>query len=98
MERSKKLRYKGISKDGRFLLFEKQQPQITEDLDRKTKLWLSSNYLFEESLFKDPKETKEFISLLLNWNIGQENYENCKKLSVLLEKCETFVRSKDIYE
>lgn len=96
MGKNKKLRYKGISKDRRFIIFEKPKPEITEDLDKRTKLWISSDYLFEESLLKDPTSTKEFISLLLDWNIDQEKYENCKKLSVLLKKCETFVSSKDI--
>jgi hypothetical protein len=96
MRRNKKLRYRGISKDGKFLLFETQQPQITEDLDKRTKLWLSSDYLFKESLFKDARETKKIISFLLEWNVNQETYENCEKLLVLLKKCETFISRQDI--
>lgn len=92
----RRLSYKGISKDGRFILLEPLKPQFTEDLDKRSKLWTSSDYLFNESVLKTPEETKKIISVLLEWNTSQENYEISKKLSNFLKKCETFTSGTDI--
>lgn len=95
MGKSKKLKYKGISKDGKFILYQKIKEEIL-DHNKRTKLWLSSEFLFNESLKKDPKKTKKILKDLIDWNISQENYEICNKLSFLLKKCETFQYGSDI--
>ena len=76
------------SADGRFFLFIDRPifPQI--DLDKKTKLWISSPYLFEESFKEDPKNTREELEKMLKWNEGNQNYEFCKKIMELKKRFE----------
>lgn len=79
-------KYVKKSADGRFFLhIEKPEYQI--DLDNKTKLWCSSNYLFSESFNEDSENTKNTLDLLIRWNESQQNFEACNKL---LELRKTF--------
>ena len=96
MGKSKKLRYKGISPDGKFIIYQKIKEEINLDQNKRTKLWISSEFLFNESLKKDPEKTKKILTDLIDWNTSKENYEECTKLSFLLEKCETFKFRSDI--
>lgn len=83
MGKSKK--YIKKSADGRFFLFvDKEEYNI--DPERKTKLWISSEYLFEESI-KDNKElTIDTLNFLISWNEEKENFEYCIKLLEYLKK------------
>jgi len=96
MGKSKKLRYKGISPDGNFIIYQKIKEETYFDLNKRTKLWLSSEFLFNESLKKDPEKTKKILNDLIKWNTFRENYEECTKLSFLLGKCETSKSDSDI--
>jgi len=83
MGKSKK--YIKKSADGRFFLFvDKEEYNI--DPEKKTKLWISSEYLFEESI-KDNKElTIDTLNFLISWNEEKENFEYCIKLLEYLKK------------
>lgn len=78
MEKGK--RYIKKSADGRFFLYVRKPDYDPIDLDKKTKLWLSSDYLLKESLKEDPISTLHQIEEMLKWNIEMENYEACGKL------------------
>lgn len=68
------------SADGRFFLHI-DRPVFPEiDLDKQTKLWTSSNYLFEESIKQDPTKTQKELENMLRWNELNQNYELCKKI------------------
>ena len=72
-------RYIKKSADGRFFLhIEKPEYQI--DLDKKTKLWTSSDYLFSEALKEDLENTKNTLDVLIRWNEIQQNFEAAKKI------------------
>ena len=78
----KERRYIKQSADGRFFLhIEKPEYQI--DLDKKTKLWTSSDYLFSEALKEDLENTKNTLDVLIRWNEIQQNFEACNKLLLL---------------
>ena len=49
-------RYIKKSADGRFFLYI-EKPEYSIDPDKKTKLWLSSDYLLKESLRDSPIST-----------------------------------------
>ena len=75
-------RYIKKSSDGRFFLhIEKPEYQI--DLDKKTKLWTSSDYLFLEALKEDSENARNTLDVLIGWNESQQNFEACNKLLVL---------------
>ena len=83
MGKSKK--YIKKSADGRFFLFvEKSEYSI--DIEKKTKFWTSSNYLFEESLKENKHGTLEILENLISWNEKEQNFENCSKLLELRRK------------
>jgi hypothetical protein len=77
------------SADGRFFLFVDRPifPEI--DLNKKTKLWISSPYLFEESIKEDPQNTKKQLENMLKWNESQQNYEVCKRIIEMQKRFET---------
>lgn len=78
----KKRRYIKKSADGRFFLCV-EKPEYLIDPERKTKLWLSSSYLLEESIKEDPIRTIQILDCLIEWNKSKENFEACSKLLVL---------------
>jgi hypothetical protein len=81
----KERRYIKKSADGRFFLhIEKLEYQI--DLHKKTKLWLSSDYLLKESLKDSPISTFHQIEEMIEWNLEKENYEECEKLQNIKRK------------
>ena len=76
------------SADGRFFLHI-DRPVFPEiDLDKQTKLWTSSNYLFEESIKQDPTKTQKELENMLRWNELNQNYELCKKIIDLQNRFE----------
>lgn len=82
---SKKKRYIRKSADGRFFLcIENEREEI--DLDKKTKLWLSSDYLFSESARYDIEKTKKILKNMLQWNESKEKFEECQKIKELINK------------
>jgi hypothetical protein len=70
------------SANGRFFLYI-EKPEYQIDLDKKTKLWTSSDYLFLESLKEDSESTKKTLDILIQWNEFQQNFEACDRLLVL---------------
>lgn len=82
---SKKKRYIKKSTDGRFFLcIEDESDQI--DLNKKTKLWISSDYLFNESIKHDIEKTKKLLKQMLSWNEEKENFEDCQKIKEFINK------------
>ena len=65
---------------GRFFLFESKESIQKISLENKTKLWLSSDYLFTESILQNKEETKKILDELIIWNEKNQFYENCVKL------------------
>ena len=82
---SKRKRYIKKSADGRFFLCS-QITSIKISPDKKTKLWLCSNYLFEESIKQNRAITNQTLYQLLLWNEERENYEECYQLKKLIDK------------
>jgi len=78
-------RYIKKSADGRFFLYI-EKPEYSIDPDKKTKLWLSSNYLVEESLKDDREKTIEILEHLIKWNEKNQNFESCSSLLSLRNK------------
>jgi len=72
-------RYIKKSADGRFFLYI-EKPEYSIDPEKKTKLWLSSPYLIEESLKEDPDNTLKILDYLIEWNEINQNFESCSKL------------------
>lgn len=72
-------RYIKKSADGRFFLYI-EKPEYSIDPEKKTKLWLSSPYLIEESLKEDPDKTLKILDYLIEWNEINQNFESCSKL------------------
>lgn len=72
-------RYIKKSADGRFFLHI-EEPEYSIDPDKKTKLWLSSPYLLEESLKQDPEVTSKVLDYLIKWNEINQNFETCSRL------------------
>ena len=79
-------RYIKKSADGRFFLYVRKPDYDSIDLDKKTKLWLSSEYLLKESLKENPISTFSQIEEMLEWTIEIENYEACEKLQNIKRK------------
>jgi hypothetical protein len=80
MEKGK--RYIKKSADGRFFLYI-EKPVYSIDPDKKTKLWLSSPYLLEESLSEDKDKTIKILDYLIEWNETNQNFESCSRLLYL---------------
>ncbi len=72
-------RYIKKSADGRFFLHI-EEPEYSIDPEKKSKLWLSSPYLLEESLKQNPDRTKQTLDYLIKWNEINQNFELCSKL------------------
>jgi hypothetical protein len=72
-------RYIKKSADGRFFLHI-EEPEYSIDPEKKSKLWLSSPYLLEESLKQNPDSTKQTLDYLIKWNEINQNFELCSKL------------------
>jgi hypothetical protein len=72
-------RYIKKSADGRFFLHI-EEPEYSIDPEKKSKLWLSSPYLLEESLKQNPDNTKQTLDYLIKWNEVNQNFELCSKL------------------
>ena len=72
-------RYIKKSADGRFFLHI-EAPEYSIDPENKSKLWLSSPYLLEESLKQDPKNTEQTLEFLIKWNEINQDFETCSKL------------------
>ena len=83
MGKSKK--YIKKSADGRFFLFV-EKPDYKIDQERKTKLWISSDYLFNESVKENKVGTLQIIDNLISWNETAENFESCSRLLELRRK------------
>jgi hypothetical protein len=75
----KKRKYIKKSANGRFFLCI-ETPEYLIDPEKKTKLWLSSSYLIEESLRDDVNKTIEILNYLIEWNKSIENFEACSLL------------------
>jgi hypothetical protein len=75
-------RYIKKSADGRFFLHI-DEPEYSIDPDKKSKLWLSSPYLLEESLKQDLGVTTKLLDYLIKWNEINQNFETCSRLLVL---------------
>jgi hypothetical protein len=59
------------------------------DKNSRTKLWLSSNFLFEESLEKNPEFVIKTLNDLIEWNLIEEKYKECELLEKLLNSIKT---------
>lgn len=71
--------------DGRyFLVIENTNDPI--DIEKRTKLWTSSDYLFSESIKQNPEKTKEILEEMILWNEKKEKYEVCQKLKEFIKK------------
>jgi hypothetical protein len=75
----KKRKYIKKSANGIFFLCI-ETPEYLIDPGKKTKLWLSSSYLIEESLRDDVNKTIEILNYLIEWNKSIENFEACSRL------------------
>ena len=83
MKRTKKI-LKKLPGGGFFL--HKDSSQIREiDPNKRTQLWLSSNFLFDELLEKDPYRLKKTLNDLITWNLSRERYRECESLKSLLK-------------
>ena len=56
------------------------------DPENKTKLWISSSYLFDESVKENRQEAMRTLDNLISWNEENENFENCSKLLELRQR------------
>jgi hypothetical protein len=57
--------------------------------NRRTQLWLSSDFLFSELLEKDPVTLKKTLDYLISWNLSREKYNECESLKLLLDLVES---------
>ena len=73
------------SSRGGFSLFVDSAQIRNIDLDKKTKLWLSSPFLLEESFTENPERAEKTVHDLLSWNEKQERYRECERLSEMLK-------------
>jgi len=75
-------RYIKKSANGRFFLHI-EEPEYSIDPEKKSKLWLCSPYLLDESLKEDPEKTIKTLDYLIKWNEINNNFEFCSKLLCL---------------
>lgn len=91
----RKRKYIKKSQDGRyFLVIENVHEDI--DIERKTKLWTSSDYLFNESLKEGNEKTKKILEEMIQWNENKERYEDCQKLKEFIKRIPETIKNKDI--
>lgn len=74
------------SANGRFFLFLEKPIYRNIDLDKKTSLWVSSDYLVKESIKQNRDLALSQIEKMIDWNTKNERYEMCSKLLDLKEK------------
>lgn len=74
------------SADGRFFLFVEKPTYTPIDIEKKTKLWLSSEYLIEESIKENQSLALEQMENMIEWNTKNEKYEICSRLLSLRKK------------
>ncbi len=79
-------RYLKKSSDGRFFLHIEKPIYNPISIDKKTQLWVSSEYLIEESIKENPELALDQIEKMINWNTKKEKYELCSKLVSLKTK------------
>jgi hypothetical protein len=79
-------RYIKKSADGRFFLFIDKPSYPPIDLEKKTQLWLSSEYLLEESIKENQNLALQQMEDMLEWNKRNEKYEICSRLLGLRKK------------
>jgi hypothetical protein len=79
-------RYIKKSADGRFFLFIEKPTYPPIDIEKKTKLWLSSEYLLVESIKENHNLALEQMDDMIEWNRRNEKYEICSRLLGLREK------------
>jgi hypothetical protein len=77
MERGKK--YIKRSADGRYFVYI-EKPEYIIDKEKKTKLWLSSPFLFSEAFDDNPIEAEKTLNALIEWNEESQDFESCSKL------------------
>jgi hypothetical protein len=74
------------SADGRFF-WHIENPRFDPiDIDKKTKLWLSSDYLFSERVKENPTDAYNELKNLIDLNKEKENYEECSSLIDLRDR------------
>lgn len=93
----KKRKYIKKSADGRFFLCTEDEKEKI-DLDKKTKLWISSEYLFIESIKQDIEKTKRILKKMLYWNESMERFEECEKIKQLINKVTSEQQIKKIHK
>ena len=81
MERGKRYIIKKSASGRHFLHIE--IPEYNIDQEKKTKLWISSPFLFSEALDDDPELAEETLNSLIAWNEKEQNFESCSKLLCL---------------
>lgn len=81
MERGKRYIIKR-SATGRYFLHI-EIPEYDINQERKTKLWVSSPFLFSEALDDDPDLAEKTLDDLISWNENQQDFESCSKLLLL---------------
>jgi len=79
----KRKTYLKRSADGRFFLFKKNPKSYDINLEKKTKLWLSSDFLYKSLVEENKSNAEKEITALIEWNQGKEKYDDCKKLHEL---------------
>ncbi len=78
MERGKRYIIKKSASGRHFLHIE--IPEYNIDQEKKTKLWISSPFLFSEALDDDPDLAEETLDALIAWNEKKQDFESCSKL------------------
>lgn len=74
------------SPDGRFILYKSNPESYNIDLEKKTKLWISSNYLYNELYLDNPDNAKKELEELIRHNENKQNFENCVILASMYMK------------
>lgn len=79
-------RYIKRSADGRFFLFIEKPTYPPIDIEKKTQLWLSSEYLIQESIKENQSLALEQMESMIEWHKKNEKYEICSRLLNLRKK------------
>lgn len=78
-------KYLKKSANGRFFLCI-DKPDYSIDPEKRTQLWLSSDYLLEESIKENPKNSLLVLDFLIEWNKNENKFEECQKLLEIKNK------------
>ncbi len=73
------------NKNGMFFLYKSEHKSHKIDLDKKTKLWISSNFLFKELYYENKEKAKNELKELIRHNENIQNFENCLNLKKLFD-------------